>query len=86
MKEGPHAVKTWGLLHHTSQHASSIGMPGFCLAFRRELSGVASFFVLIRFVDAGDAAPSQKEVSHVLVRLLLRRDVKTMQRHLLHAC
>ena len=29
-------------------------------------------FVLIRLKDAGDDAPSQKEISHVLVRLLLQ--------------
>ena len=30
------------------------------------------------FVYASDDAPSRKEISHVLVRLLLRRDVKTI--------
>ena len=28
-----------------------------------------SFFVLTRFKDAGDDGPTQKEISHVLVRL-----------------
>ena len=41
------------------------------------------FYVL---KDAGDDAPSRKEISHEQVRLLLRRDVKTIQRHLPHAC
>ena len=36
-----------------------------------------SFFVLLWFLDAGDDAPSQKQLSHVAVRLLLRLDVKT---------
>ena len=35
------------------------------------------FFVFC-FDWAGDDAPSQKEISHVLVRLLLRKDVKTI--------
>ena len=35
-------------------------------------------FGLTWFVDAGDDAPSQKEISQVLVRLLLRKDVKTI--------
>ena len=29
-------------------------------------------------VDASDDVPSRKEISHVPVRLLLRRDVKTI--------
>ena len=35
-------------------------------------------FVLIGLIDTSDDAPSQKEISHVLVRLFLRRDVKTI--------
>ena len=42
-------------------------------------------FVLIRFTDAGDV-PSQKEISHVLVHLLLQGTLKTILRHLPHAC
>ena len=40
--------------------------------------GDVVFFVLTMFTDAGDEATSHKEISHVLVRLLLRRDVKTI--------
>ena len=35
-------------------------------------------FHVFFFCDAGDDAPSQKEMSHMLVRLLLRRDDKTI--------
>ena len=35
-----------------------------------------SLLVLIRSMDAGDDAPSQKEISHVLVRLLLQGTLK----------
>ena len=34
------------------------------------------FFFLIRFIDAGNDAPSQKEISHVLLRLLLQGTLK----------
>ena len=43
-------------------------------------------FALIGIIDTSDDAPSQKEISHVLVRLLLRRDAETFKCHLQHAC
>ena len=45
-----------------------------------------SFVCFQVLVDAGDDATSEKEISHVLVGLLLRRDVKTILRHLSLAC
>ena len=64
-------------INHCVQHVSCV-----CVVL-----AIAAGFVLTMFVDAGNEAPSQKEISHVLVRLLLRRDVKTIfKRHLTHAC
>ena len=56
--------------------------PNAMLQRSLQRSGIAGYeesnFCLIRVIDTGDDAPSQKEVSHVLVRLLLRRDAKTI--------
>ena len=43
-----------------------------------KLSSGFCFLLFHVFVDVSDDAPSRKETSHVLVRLLLRRDVKTV--------
>ena len=45
-----------------------------------------STIVLTKIGDAGDDAPSQKEISHVLVRPFTTKGRATIQRHLPHAC
>ena len=55
--------------------------------FPRHSQHYRSFFSLmesslcvcfVRFIDTSDDVPSQNDMSHVLVRLLLRRDAKTI--------
>ena len=56
-------------------------LPGFS-ATPSSATSLSTF----RMLGPGDDASSQKEISHVLVSLLLQRDTKTIERHLQHAC
>ena len=78
--------RTVSIVHPGPVRNTKLSTRFWLMAALSSIKNTVGFSVLIGFIAAGKDAPSQKEISDVPVRLLLRRDVETIQRHLPHAC